>query len=323
MLPLSELQKARSHRVAELKKTDSWPTFAIDSFPADRFADLLESGELSDFTIYCEKHEFKVHKTCLYVQSTYFERLLTSGFVESKNNVVTFKETTALAVGCVLLLIYSGTKGLHLDEIYDMWPHMQFPQPKTPPNGDARRGYLNQHFTQELRTLIDAYVLADRLMIQRLAVALTRYITTYIVELCIKNHGSQKTGPDRSHLASILEHIYLCTPSDDERLRVTGTTVCIRHMDLLVKAPKALEVLKKHEAHVYRVGIMLGRMLMRDHDEMLEDDWTGLVGTDGDGDVSSTYWKEHIDEHLWHGFKGRSMKDASDISTSGGSRAAK
>ena len=63
----------------------------------------------TDFTIYCQGQEFRVHKAILAGRSHFFDRMFSYDFDETTKNKMTIKDMTPDTVENMLLYIYGDT----------------------------------------------------------------------------------------------------------------------------------------------------------------------------------------------------------------------
>lgn len=118
-MDLTTLQEARFQRSEELSREGKFPKLSLFQQPATDVAKLLSTGQFSDYTIRCSDDiTFRVHKAHLSPQSHYFEQITNARFKEGGENEVVLDDVEPLPMAMLLLLMYIGNDGIHLDEVY-------------------------------------------------------------------------------------------------------------------------------------------------------------------------------------------------------------
>lgn len=219
------LEKARNEKNQKLKALSEDPNEHFLFIPPSAGgAELLKTSRFSDFTVRCEGKEFHVHKAQLYTQSGFFRSLLDSDFKESAENAVTLEETSPVAVGMLLLIMYVGQPGRHLDEIYKMWPDIV---PAGTISNEQTKSLatltpIHDFFDLELKVMIDGYALADRLLMDGIAQVLAQHILLQIRLDYFERFAVALTTEN----SPMLGHIYASTNPSDASLRHEITLLC-------------------------------------------------------------------------------------------------
>lgn len=69
---------------------------------------MLESGQLSDFTITCQGHKWQAHKIILITKSEFFRAAILSGFSEATKSTMDLPEDDPAIIARLLLHMYTG-----------------------------------------------------------------------------------------------------------------------------------------------------------------------------------------------------------------------
>jgi hypothetical protein len=268
-MDLDTLRKAREERLRFLgDNVRHLPKLCLSDQSATNARELLSSGQFSDFTFRCDSVSFPVHKSILWLQSDYFKVITGGPFEESSTNTVTLEGTEPLIVGVLLLMIYSGDDGQNLDRAYEVWPALKLPAY----NGtteEHKNTYLSTHFYDELKTLINVYVLADRLLVSHIANAVAKYLLGQMECVLFADFKRRIFGPGIQALPDILEHIYNVTQAEDVKLREETTMLCLQNQHVLKKAPDAVEVIEKHDGRAWRMVKRSAKLIHEANGEVL------------------------------------------------------
>ncbi|KPI44312.1 uncharacterized protein AB675_8507 [Cyphellophora attinorum] len=268
-MDLDTLSKAREERLKFLgDNVRHPPKLGLSDQSATNARDLLSSGHFSDFTIRCDAVSFPVHKSILWMQSGYFKVITGGPFEESNTNEVTLKDTQPLTVAVLLLMIYSGDDGQNLDRAYEVWPALKLPVYEGT-SEEHKNTYLSTHFYDELKTLINVYVLADRLLVSHIANAVARYLLGQMEGVLFADFKRKIFGPGLQALPDILEHIYKVTQAEDVKLREETTMLCLRNQHILKKASGAVEVIEQHDGRAWRMGKRSAKLIHEVHGKLL------------------------------------------------------
>lgn len=287
-------------RGREFRKTH--PKLDLPTALAPDMAELLQSGDFSDFAITCKDVSFKVHKNLLSVQSPYFKTLVGEGFAEGATGVAEFKETTPLAVAMLISIMYLGRPGAALDVVYELWSQ-KFSQPvRALQNTDSSTSALNEFFELEFKTLVEVYVLADRCLLSHIATPISDYIVTYLESNLLAQGPSSKPGvPAQQSLATALRQIYTTVADTDENLRVRVTSKCILHMGSVVSKKDALKVIEEFDAQTWKACKMVARGLKEKHNTMLDAHKVDYAQQTLVSQVLQE-WSSQTDKELWRSF---------------------
>lgn len=302
----SAFRRERDRRLTLLRGQSVLPVLSLFNQPAPGTVELLTSGLFSDFTIKCGDISFAVHKSTLYVQSDYFKRVTDGRFTESSNNEVTLKETEPVTVGMLLLMMYIGDRGQYLDEVYKIWPSLGPPAYSGTSENDAEV-YFDDHFRLELQTLIEVYVLADRLLVAHIADAVATYITAHLDAVLIRAldvSDASLFDIAVQDLSDILQHIYSVTSTEDVKLREETTMVCLSNQSLLKKAPAIIKMVEESDGRVWRSGMRTVSRAKEIHDKLMQTQWASnvriqLATTGQNRPADKGRWVQLLNERLW------------------------
>ena len=294
-MEITELRKAREKRVIHLRGKAILPKLSLFSNAHEGAGELLSSGRFSDFTIKCGGAEFKVHKSHLYVQSKYFQKVTDGPFRETADHSVTIDDAEPLAMAMLLRMMCTGDSGADLDKVYHAWPKLG-PPTYTGTSAKDKDQFLHDHFYWELETLVNVYVLADRLMVPVVANATAKYINDYVKSLMFLKLNHETPGPDLDDLPRLLHHIYESTGLVDTKLRRTVTMTAIEKKQDGELAPAVVQIILKHEGELWQTAKQLSTMLERHHEKLMVARWGGSYRY-------ADTWKSTMDEHFWKKWK--------------------
>lgn len=276
------------------------PELDFPTQPASRMEKILNREKFSDFTINCRGCSFRVHKAQLAATSEYFASLVDGGFSESDKSCVEFKETTPLAVGMLIAIMYLGKSGASLEAVLRLWPDKFGPLPRSPPASTiylTRDGHesLSAFYMLEFKTLVEVYTLADRCLVSNIATALESYLLARL-ESCYMVEMSSTAPP---YLTDALSHMYTTLPDVDEGLRSQLTIACFLRLEFLETKPEAIGIIQKHDVVTWRMGLKIGRGLKNKHDGLVANKWNNKIGIDL---ARRNRWQTMLEEELWKGF---------------------
>lgn len=247
---LAEIERARRSRSEDVQK--STEALTLFTQPASGAIEMLKTGKLADFIMNCEGKSFHVHQSHLYASSNYFRSVIDGSFKESFSKSIELKDTNTIAVGMLLLLIYAGQTGQYLDNVYRIWPELR---PTTTlvlaVNEANRKQYLEDHFLLEIKTMIDVYVLADKLLIHHIPAPAAKYVLWYIENFYADVPSINNPPPEQ--FADILEHVYLSLPETHLPLRKETTLLCLIH-EARDSVNAVVKVIEKHDGYAWSLG---------------------------------------------------------------------
>ncbi|KPI44467.1 uncharacterized protein AB675_8508 [Cyphellophora attinorum] len=297
-MEIAALEKARIERVAAIEAASRTPANKFTSLnaPNTGLVDLLKSGGLSDFKICCGERVFQVHRSQIYARSDYFKSIIDGGFQESAESSVTLEDTTPLAVATLLLIMYAGQPGLYLDEVYKVWPDLK-PEASSTDSQDSKDA-TQEHFSAELRNLVDVYILADRLMINDFQGALAKHIVNHI------DYDYFVTGEEvlETHTAPLLEYIFSNTATEHTLLRQEVTVLCMRKRFHISESLG--NVLESHDPYGWRLSGRICAMVKEQHHMFVTEDWEDAWKRSGWPDAANFRhdWSRFLDTTLWKSF---------------------
>ncbi|RPA74174.1 POZ domain-containing protein [Ascobolus immersus RN42] len=104
----------------------------------DATLQLLQTGRFSDLTLKCGGEEFKVHKSVLCMQSSFFSACMDSGLKESKSNVIQLTDENVEDVKRMLAFLYGGSYWEHPEDPTDKSSFDHYRNYKDPGVGHVR-----------------------------------------------------------------------------------------------------------------------------------------------------------------------------------------
>lgn len=306
-MDIDRLEKKRQNHYITFRHPKFQPELPSFGGPVASGLQLLQSGHLSDFTIKCEDIEFRVHKSHIYAHSGYFRSVVDGNFTETQKNSVTLEDTTAGAVGMLLLLMYVGDTGQYLHHVCRAWPAIRaLPTHNSPlvPKDDGN--YFNNHLLLEFMTLVEAHALADRLFVQHIANISERYISTFFEFFLIdwrqyeydEDIGSEQEGHDIFGIEDVLEHLYRTVP-ETSTLRSEITAHCLYSKASLGSMHKVAKLIKVHDPHGWRVGHYLAVRYKQKHDDMVEHERERNARNCASRVSPSVDWVIAVDRDVW------------------------
>ncbi|KAK4544710.1 hypothetical protein LTR36_003959 [Oleoguttula mirabilis] len=214
-------------------------------------ASLYASGELSDFTIICGPHTFKVHKVVLRAQSQYFGAL--PNFAEGVNNSIVLKAAGSgdgddeacddpEAIKLMVHFFY------HLDyraDVVFVLPSVD--AAATPTRVKAKKQTLKQrpyhayHPQAEVMATVPASTLTstdgNMVMHAKVFAAAVKYQVPALKSLAAsKFAGAVKANTNHDSFAEAAHIVYTTTPEDVRNLRDVVATTLTEHDKLLNSA---------------------------------------------------------------------------------------
>jgi hypothetical protein len=292
------LEAARIERLANIDPMNDErdDELSLLDAPSPGLTELLTSGRLSDFTIHCGDKAFKVHRMQIYSRSDYFKFIIDGEFQESLENAVTLEETNPPAVAMLLLIMYAGKSGLFLDKVYKVWQDLRPGTTNTVSH--TIENITEEHFATELRTLVDVYVLSDRLMVDHVQAPLAQHILRLIdYDYFTKR---QDTAPRLTvYTAPLLDYIYAHTTADDTLLRQQLTVMCMRNRHRL--SDSLSKVIESHEQYAWTLGIQVCSQVKKSHDAVVINDFSRIIGGKN-AEYTRSQLRSLLRESLWKPF---------------------
>ena len=207
---------------------------------------LLKDKQFSDFTIKCAGHAFSVHNNIIYHKSDFFAACISGSFRESSEGTVTIRDAEPVSVALMLLWVY--TSRVSPSTLVEVWPELDIGE------------LCDMNVLNHMKTYVLVYELGERLMLPDLKL----YLANVIMAL-VKDQARMLVWSDCGGLrpadtvATLLNHIYTHTTSQNDILRALITAYCVnKHEDLEDWGYKAvIDVIRKHEPVSWNVGRMV------------------------------------------------------------------
>ncbi|KPI42948.1 uncharacterized protein AB675_2195 [Cyphellophora attinorum] len=190
-------------------------------YPRDEACQALREARFADFTITCDGKIFKVHRPTIYYKSNYFKALLDNDFKEKADATVDLKETTPVAVAIVLLYCYAR-EVTELCKCPYKWLSKTWPQYFSDSEGPFA----------EMDALLDAYVLADRLLMKTAKVVIACELLRKLTE----GHAASYSIPTdakqlwKTGMIQLIDRIYNKAPVGDGGLRSAMSGLIFRNI---------------------------------------------------------------------------------------------
>ncbi|KAK5056085.1 hypothetical protein LTR84_012636 [Exophiala bonariae] len=229
--------------------------------PPDRWANLLNTGKHSDFTIICEDVEFKVHSAVVCTASPMLDAAFAGPFKEANTRQINFPEEKREIVGRPIRFMYTND--------YD---DSEAPHSVSKPDKNNDQGSKVATDDASLapfgRMTVNAlvYKCADMLGINNLRTV-----------ACEKFVREARSACAMEGFAQPLKIMFESTLSNDTELRLAVVRICLDEYPQVKKHTKTVEILKTHEPIVLTIFTQMPDRVDPDTHKELKSSFLGLA----------------------------------------------
>lgn len=220
----------------------------------------LLGGKYSDYKVKCQDKTFNVYKMVIGVQSPFFEKCFSGGFVEASDGMVELKDTNPAAVAILLCYFYTGRawemeEDMTLSYVNDFFPwvsdsaeaaYVKANNIAAPPTD------INLDVEAAVCSFIGAYELVVRLMVDGLDVSIAQYVLAYLKRCHTVVKTYQRLTDD--FMALVLQKIYQVTSLDDFNLRKMATLMIIAEQNGMGSASAINRCTLTHDADTAKLA---------------------------------------------------------------------